>query len=60
MDSGTRDGLLSDLAEAVSSVTPAHPTRVAIDGIPGAGKTTLADELADVLRPRPRSHPRHH
>lgn len=50
MDSGTRDGLLSDLAEAVSSVTIAHPTRVAIDGIPGAGKTTLADELAVVLR----------
>ena len=50
MDSGTRDGLLSALAEAVRSVTVAHPTRVAIDGIPGAGKTTLADELAVVLR----------
>jgi len=50
MDHGTRDELLSRLAEAVRSVTIAHPTRVAIDGVPGAGKTTLADELAVVLR----------
>ena len=50
MDNGTRDELLTRLAEAVRSVTAAHPTRVAIDGIPGAGKTTLADELAVVLR----------
>lgn len=50
MDHGTRDELLFRLAEAVRSVTVAHPTRVAIDGIPGAGKTTLADELAVVLR----------
>ncbi|MBA3810395.1 MAG: uridylate kinase [Caulobacteraceae bacterium] len=50
MDSGTRDELLGRLAEAVGSVTTAHPTRVAIDGPPAAGKTTLADELAVVLR----------
>ena len=50
MVNGTRGELLSRLAEAVRSVTVAHPTRVAIDGIPGAGKTTLADELAVVLR----------
>jgi len=50
MAHGTREELLTRLAEAVSSVTIAHPTRVAIDGIPGAGKTTLADELAVVLR----------
>src|SRR5690349_4544357 len=50
MDCGSRDELLSGLAEAVRAVTVAHPTRVAIDGIPGAGKTTLADELAVVLR----------
>ena len=50
METGTRDELLSRLAEAVKSVTIAHPTRVAIDGVPGAGKTTLADELAVVLR----------
>ena len=46
MDRGTRDELLGHLAEAVESVTVAHPTRVAIDGPPAAGKTTLADELA--------------
>ena len=47
---GTRDELLSRLAEAVLSVTIPHPVRVAIDGPPAAGKTTLADELAVVLR----------
>jgi uridine kinase len=50
MDNGTRDELLSRLAEAIGSVTIAHPTRVAVDGPPAAGKTTLADELAVVLR----------
>jgi uridine kinase len=50
----TRDELLSFLAAAVGSVTRAHPTRVAIDGPPAAGKTTLADELAVVLRAQDR------
>ncbi|GAA1039959.1 hypothetical protein GCM10009557_59920 [Virgisporangium ochraceum] len=47
---GTRDELLDRLAGAVRSVTVPHPTRVAVDGPPAAGKTTLADELAEVLR----------
>jgi uridine kinase len=50
MDRGTRDELLGVLAEAVGSVAIAHPTRVAVDGPPAAGKTTLADELAVVRR----------
>jgi uridine kinase len=50
MAQGTRDEVLGRLAEAVGSVTVGHPTRVAIDGPPAAGKTTLADELAAVLR----------
>ena len=50
MDRGTRAQLLSCLARAIGSVEVAHPTRVAIDGPPAAGKTTLADELAVVLR----------
>jgi uridine kinase len=50
MGQGTRDEVLGRLAEAVGSVTVAHPTRIAIDGPPAAGKTTLADELAVVLR----------
>ncbi|GAA2360216.1 cytidylate kinase family protein [Dactylosporangium salmoneum] len=50
MDRGTRDELLGRLAETVESVAAVHPKRVAIDGPPAAGKTTLADELAAVLR----------
>ncbi|NES30168.1 uridylate kinase [Micromonospora terminaliae] len=50
MDDGTRGEMLDRLAEAVGSVAVTHPARVAIDGPPAAGKTTLADELAVVLR----------
>ncbi|GAA1539332.1 uridine kinase [Dactylosporangium maewongense] len=50
MNQGTRDEMLDRLAEAVGSVTVTHPTRVAVDGPPAAGKTTLADELAAILR----------
>jgi len=50
VDDGTRDELLGRLAEAVWSVTVTHPVRIAVDGPPAAGKTTLADELAVVLR----------
>jgi uridine kinase len=50
MDRGTREVMLSRLADAVGSVKVTHPTRVAVDGPPAAGKTTLADELAAVLR----------
>ncbi|GGO25432.1 cytidylate kinase family protein [Micromonospora parathelypteridis] len=55
MEQATRNVLLGRLAEAVRSVTVAHPTRVAIDGPPAAGKTTLADELAAVLRTQARA-----
>ncbi|MGN9846519.1 cytidylate kinase family protein [Nonomuraea sp. H19] len=55
MDQGTRGELISRLAEAISSVATAHPLRVAIDGPPAAGKTTLADELAAVLRAQDRA-----
>ncbi|GAB3949453.1 uridine kinase [Kribbella albertanoniae] len=44
--------LLSELAGFVLAVERPHPVRVAIDGPSAAGKTTLADELADVLRER--------
>ena len=54
MDNGTRDQLLGRLAGVIESVTTAHPVRVAVDGPPAAGKTTLANELAVVLRNRGR------
>ncbi|GLZ38128.1 hypothetical protein [Actinokineospora sp. NBRC 105648] len=55
MGQGTRGELISRLAEAIGSVTTTHPVRVAIDGPPAAGKTTLADELAVVLRAQDRA-----
>lgn len=54
MDEGTRGDLLDRLAGTIESVTAAHPLRVAVDGPPAAGKTTLADELAGLLRGRGR------
>jgi uridine kinase len=54
MHQGTRDELLDHLVEAVGTVTATYPPRVAIDGPPAAGKTTLADELAAILRARGR------
>jgi uridine kinase len=51
---GARDEMVSRLSEAIESVPLPHPTRVAIDGAPAAGKTTLADELAGALRGRGR------
>lgn len=55
MDQGTRGELVGRLAEAMRPVTTAHPLRVAIDGPPAAGKTTLADELAVVLHAQGRN-----
>ena len=46
----SRNELLARLAEQISSVRVDHPVRVAIDGPDAAGKTVLADELADVMR----------
>jgi uridine kinase len=50
MTDGTRDELLDHLAKAIGSLPTAHPALVAVDGRPASGKTTLADELAVVLR----------
>src|SRR5688572_3178413 len=46
----TRAALLEQLAAAIVAVRLDHPTRVAIDGVDGSGKTTLADELVAVVR----------
>jgi uridine kinase len=49
---GERAETLADLAEVILAVERPHPVRVAIDGCSAAGKTTLADELAQVLASR--------
>jgi uridine kinase len=41
--------LLSRLAAAVAALHPARIVRVAIDGVDGSGKTTLADALAPLV-----------
>lgn len=51
---GSRSQLLDALVGMVGALDPGHPTRVAVDGPPGAGKTTLADELVTALRQRGR------
>jgi uridine kinase len=46
----TRVALLEQLAAAIVALRLDHPTRVAIDGVDGSGKTTLADELVAAIR----------
>lgn len=46
--------VIGRLADAVVSIAATHPTRVAIDGPPAAGKTTLADKVAAAVRVRGR------
>jgi uridine kinase len=49
---GGRAETLAEVARVVLAVVRPHPVRVAVDGCSAAGKTTLADELAQVLRGR--------
>jgi uridine kinase len=48
--SGGRARVVEALARAVTSLQLPHPARVGIDGWSGAGKTTLADELAAAVQ----------
>jgi uridine kinase len=48
--SPSRTTCVEELAAAIVAVQLHHPTRVAIDGVDGSGKTTLADELVEPLR----------
>jgi uridine kinase len=50
----SRAELLGRLADAIERARRPHPVRVAVDGPDAAGKTTLADELAEVLGGRGR------
>ncbi|WP_432492767.1 uridine kinase [Kineococcus gypseus] len=52
--SAARSALLQLLAEKVEAVVPDPFVRVGVDGVDGAGKSVLADELAAVLRERGR------
>ena len=49
-DMTARDEMLKGVAARIAKLERAHTVRVAIDGVDAAGKTTLADELADRLR----------
>jgi uridine kinase len=49
-----RAAVVAELADRIEALRRPHPVRVAIDGIDAAGKTTLAEELASVLRRRGR------
>jgi uridine kinase len=44
-----RRELLKDLASRIAAVELAHPVRVAVDGVDAAGKTMLANELAQFI-----------
>jgi len=44
-----REAIHEQLVEQILAVRAEHPLRVGIDGVDGAGKTTLADELAKAL-----------
>lgn len=45
-----REKLLNILAQIILHLEPDHPVRVAIDGVDASGKTTLANELAEVMQ----------
>ena len=49
-----RAAVLETLADLVPVPAGEHAVRVGVDGVDGAGKTTVADELAAVLRSRGR------
>lgn len=45
----TRGACIARLASMIAAVERPHPARVALDGVDGAGKTHLADELVGPL-----------
>ncbi len=49
-----RQNLIQALAKTILQFQPPHPLRVAIDGVDAAGKTRLADEIAEQLQDQPR------
>jgi len=53
-ESVLRSTLITKLANLILSIALPYPTRVAIDGVDAAGKTTLADELVTPIESRGR------
>lgn len=49
-----RQQLLKQIAQHLSMLHPERVLRIGIDGVDGAGKTTFADELAQILTPASR------
>ena len=45
-----RTDVLEQIASFIGCIDRPHPVRVAIDGVDGAGKTTLADELVEPVQ----------
>ncbi len=41
---------VAEIADRILRLAPPHPVRVGVDGFCAAGKTTLADDLARVVR----------
>ena len=50
----SRTKIIGRIADHLAARDPGHPLRVAVDGITAAGKTTLADEVAEAVRARGR------
>jgi pantothenate kinase len=51
----SRQYVLIELARHIVRLSPDRITRVAVDGVDGAGKITFANELADAIRALRRS-----
>ena len=45
-----RQDLISQIAKEILNLGPSQPAKIGIDGVDGAGKTVLADELATSLK----------
>ena len=52
-----RFAVLRDLADRVVALGPGERVAVAVDGVDGAGKTVLADQLAEVIAGLPEPRP---
>jgi uridine kinase len=46
---------IEELVDRITALTLPHPLRVAIDGVDGVGKTTLANEIVEPIRRRGRA-----